>query len=632
MMTIRVSSIVLILLSLLTGCATPPVQPDGQNQSQLITPTDPADAAKQFEAQERYVEAAAEYLRLARLSTPPAQQSYQLSGIEAYLNANRLAEAKAELATLNTNQGYALELPVEFVHIRIALSEQQVREAEQRWSRINAATVPKEWQSKYLLLKPEMMEANGKVIDAARERVNLSNLLATEPRALAENQRKLWNSLSALPPQTLSKIATTPGDTFSGWVALAALAKNTLAKRLPAVVNQWQVQYPGHPAAATIAQEIVAQAQRTPQMKQIALLLPVTGNFKPQAEAVQNGFLAASYADQRVERPKIELYNATPSDVLETYQKAIQSGADYVVGPLQKEAVTTLIHQHPQRLPVLTLGLNYAENSNLTTRNLYQFGLAPEDEAVEVARQAWRDGHRIALALAPEGAWGERVIDTFVKEWKKQGGQVARVEYFSENLTNAAKALATLKDQANMIFMVAFPKHARQLQPLFKSYGLETPIYSTSHVFYGIPDPRLDQDSDGIMFVDMPWIVSPDDYAKQLQTSLKQSFPDIHDTVQLKRLYAFGVDAYQLLSQLRQENVQPFTQTQGQTGELVMDNIGAIHRQKLRWAKFINGVPQLLGVEQRLPVGQPIQIPAMEMTPPTESLPESAPAEALPPS
>jgi len=635
-MTIRVSSIIFILLSLLAGCATPPVQPNGQNQSQTVAPPDVAETAKQLEKQGRYLEAAAEYVRLARQSTPPAQQSYQLSGIEAYLNANRLAEAKAELAALNVAQGFALELPVEFVQIRIALSEQRVTEAEQRWSRINAAAVPKEWRAKYLLLKPEMLEANGKVIEAARERVNLSNLLATEPLALDENNRKLWHSLSALPPQTLSKVAITPGDTFSGWVALAVLTKNTLAKRLSSAVNQWQVQYPGHPATATIAQEIVAQAQSVPQMKQIALLLPMTGSFKPQAEAVQNGFLAASYADQRVERPKIELYNATPADVLETYQKAIQAGADYVVGPLQREAVTALINQNPQRLPVLTLGLNYAENSNATTKNLYQFGLAPGDEAIEVARQAWRDGHRSTLVLAPEGTWGERVADSFVKEWKKQGGQVVRVEFYGKNLTNPAKTLASLKDQANMMFMVAFPQHARQLQPLFKSYDLEIPIYSTSHLYYDMPDPSLDRDSDGLLFVDMPWILSPDDYGKQLQASLKQAFPKIHDTIQLKRLYAFGVDAYQLLSQLRQENVQPFTQTQGQTGELVMNNVRAIHRQKLRWAKFVNGVPQLSNLEQRLPVGQPIQLPVMDapVEQPTVAPPssETRPADALPPS
>jgi outer membrane PBP1 activator LpoA protein len=618
-MTFRSSIIVLILLNLLFGCATPVKPTPGKEpiQTQLQAVLDPADAAKQFEKQGRYLEAANEYLRLARQVTPPAQQSYQLSGIEAFLNANHLAEAKTELATLNVNQGFALELPVEFVQIRIALMEQRVREAEQRWNHINAATIPKEWLAKYWLLKPELLEAQGKIIEAARERVNLNNVLTTEPQVADENQRKLWRSLTTLPPQTLSKVAVTPGDTFSGWVALALLVKNTLAKRLPDAVNQWQVQYPGHPAAATIAQEAVAQAQSVPQMKQIALLLPVTGSFKPQAEAVQNGFLAASYADQRVERPKIDLYNATPGDVLEVYQKALQAGADYVVGPLQKEAITALINQNPQRLPVLTLGLNYAEAGKTTTKNLYQFGLAPEDEAIEVARQAWRDGHRTALVLAPEGNWGERVVDTFVTEWKKQGGQVARVEYYNKNLTNAAKTLATLKDKANMLFMIAFPKHARQLQPMFKSYGLDNlPIYSTSHVYYDVPDPSQDRDSDGIMFVDMPWIVSPDDYGKQLQTSLKRSFPEIHETIQLKRLYAFGVDAYQLLTQLRQENVQPFTQVQGQTGELAMDNSGAIHRQKLRWAKFVNGVPQLLSIESKLPEGQPLQIP--EMLPPPE--------------
>jgi outer membrane PBP1 activator LpoA protein len=370
-------------------------------------------------------------------------------------------------------------------------------------------------------------------------------------------------------------------------------------------------------------------------MKQIALLLPLTGNFKPQAEAVQNGFMAASYADKRVERPKIELYNATPSNILETYQKAIQAGADYVVGPLQKEAVTALINQNPQRTPVLTLGLNYSENGKQSTKNLYQFGLAPEDEAVEVARHAWREGHRTALIIAPEGTWGEKVVESFSKEWKQQGGQVARVEYYGKNLTNAAKAIATMKDQANMLFMVAFPKHGRQLQPLFKSYGLELPTYSTSHLYYDTPDSSQDRDSDGVMFVDMPWVLSPDDYGKQLQATLKQSFPDIHDTVQLKRLYAFGIDAYQLLSQLRQENIQNFSQMQGQTGELQLDNIGSIHRQKLRWAKFVNGVPQLITVEQRQPVGQPIQVPAtvptVEIAPTLPSFPvESAPPAEQP--
>lgn len=614
-MNIRFLTFTLILLSGLVGCATPPTQPNPQ--SQVVSPVDPADAAKQFETQGRYAEAAVEYLRLARQVTPPTQQAYQLSGIEAYLNANRLAEAKAELATLNVNQGFALELPVEFVKIRIALAEQRVAEAEQRWNQINPATVPKEWQAKYQLLRPEIMEANGQIVDAARERVYLSNFLSSEPLVANDNQRKLWHSLSSLPPQTLAKIPTTPGDTFSGWVALASLVKNTLAKRLPAAVNQWQVQYPGHPATATIAQEAVAQAQSVPQMKQIALLLPLTGNFKPQAEAVQNGFMAASYADQRVERPKIELYNATPSNILETYQKAIQAGADYVVGPLQKEAVTALINQNPQRVPVLTLGLNYSENGKQSTKNLYQFGLAPEDEAIEVARQAWRDGHRTALAIAPEGTWGEKVVESFVKEWKRQGGQIARVEYYGKNLTNAAKTITSMREQANMVFMVAFPKHGRQLQPMFKSYGLELPIYSTSHIYYDTPDSSQDRDSDGVMFVDMPWVLSPDDYGKQLQASLKQSFPDIHDTLQLKRLYAFGVDAYQLLSQLRQENIQNFSEMQGQTGELQLDNIGSVHRNKLRWAKFVNGVPQLISTEQRIPVGQPIQVPAMEVAPPS---------------
>jgi len=63
------------------------------------------------------------------------------------------------------------------------------------------------------------------------------------------------------------------------------------------------------------------------------------------------------------------------------------------------------------------------------------------------------------------------------------------------------------------------------------------------------------------------------------------------DISKFKRLYALGIDAYALLSQLQQLTRSPW---QGQTGLLSVDNRGVIHRNKLPWARFVEGKPQLI--------------------------------------
>ena len=50
--------------------------------------------------------------------------------------------------------------------------------------------------------------------------------------------------------------------------------------------------------------------------------------------------------------------------------------------------------------------------------------LAPEDEAREVARLAWRNGHSRAIALLPETDWGVRVYNAFATEWQMLGGYI----------------------------------------------------------------------------------------------------------------------------------------------------------------------------------------------------------------
>ena len=55
-----------------------------------------------------------------------------------------------------------------------------------------------------------------------------------------------------------------------------------------------------------------------------------------------------------------------------------------------------------------TLALNRAEGFSDQT-NLFQFGLAPEDESEQVARKAYEAGYRRALVIAPKPSGAKEI-------------------------------------------------------------------------------------------------------------------------------------------------------------------------------------------------------------------------------
>ena len=94
-----------------------------------------------------------------------------------------------------------------------------------------------------------------------------------------------------------------------------------------------------------------------------------------------------------------------------------------VIGPLDKESVAQLNRAMELEVPVLAL--NQVPSEGLPSPDLYQFGLSPEDEAIQVADRAWTDGFSIAVALTPAGDWGDRIASAFRERWEELGGVLA---------------------------------------------------------------------------------------------------------------------------------------------------------------------------------------------------------------
>jgi len=356
--------------------------------------------------------------------------------------------------------------------------------------------------------------------------------------------------------------------------------------------------------------------------EQVSLMLPLSGALGRTGQAIRDGFMAAWYEtySKGYPVPAISVVDRAELGSLEQgYAAAIQAGSQWVVGPLSKADVQLLAEQ-PQ-LPLPTLALNYANELTSITppQQLFQFGLAAEDEAIQIAEQAWQDGHRRALVMIPEGAWGDRIMSAFEQHWETLGGDIEEVRRYPRakdynpdisallNVDRSKERYRTIRSlmrqpvefeprrrqDADWLFLVALPDQARQIKPtLAFNFASDLPVYATSHVFSGVENLRADRDLNGIYFCDTPWLLRPSELKTQVDdaTGGQGSYA---------RLYAMGADAFRLVARVKQLQAFPESQLYGSTGALTLDTQQRLRRQT-ECTRFKRGAPVLLSQEATL--------------------------------
>ncbi|MEQ1556604.1 MAG: penicillin-binding protein activator [Gallionella sp.] len=264
----------------------------------------------------------------------------------------------------------------------------------------------------------------------------------------------------------------------------------------------------------------------------IALLLPLNDkNFGAAATAVQQGFMAAANLDSSA--LPIQVYSVDESrNVAELYRQAVMNGAQAVVGPLTRKGVASLAAM--PKIPVATLALNNIDAP--TAEQLFSFGMALDDEARSVAQLAMqRDLHKV-IVITGHTPLAQRMQLAFEEVWSSAGRSIVSEIDFKGD-TSVLKGLSNIPD--TLIFLATDAENARHIRP-FLPAGL--PIYSTSQIFLGNEATLTNYDLNGVRFVDMPWLLQPDHAA--VMGFPRSATPLSADE---ERLYALGIDAYQLI-------------------------------------------------------------------------------------
>ncbi|HIF49965.1 MAG TPA: hypothetical protein EYQ42_00265 [Thiotrichaceae bacterium] len=609
----RLFTIVLLSLILLSGCG-----PTRQSNQQVQA--DPEENVRGLMRSGNYSAAAEEYLSLA---TKDKQNSavYRLKAAAAYVEAGQYAEANKILSETDIPENDPIQkLRMRILSARLQLEFGQPGNALNSLKEISALEIPQSLKTTYHDIYARAYLAHGDYLKAASERLRLAKLLST-PNEITQNNRSLWNIFEAIPKSELDDLRINAPEELSSWFALASIYQGYRYQpvKLKNAIDGWIQRYPGHPAYSAIAPKLISQSSAlTQRPTNIGLLLPLAGKYKKSSTAIRDGFLAAWYLDKQ-EKSEVKIYDANSLNIREIYQQAVTDGVDYIVGPLEKEAVNQLADYGELPVQVLALNRQDLKSEQAVNKKLIQFGLSPEDEAIQIAEIAMSDGHRLALVVTPNIPWGDRIASAFKQRWIEMGGAILEHSYFESSAKDFGSPIKELlnidsseqrgkalrnklnikintvtrrREDADFIFTAAIPGDARQLFPQFRFHrASDLPVYSTSHIFTGIVDKAKDTDLNGVKFIDMPWILDTSRQLSIIQDTLNRNWSQ--EKSQYRRLYALGIDAYRLIPEIGRLSAEKNIHLNGETGDLSIDSNNIVKR-KLRSAQFVDGKPKLL--------------------------------------
>ena len=477
---------------------------------------------------------------------------------------------------------------------------------------------------------------------------------------------QVLQSLDSLHRSLLLEDITDPN--LAGWLALLeALDSEALPE---AELQEWRRAYPNHPAVAALFDSFTVPGQNS--WRQIALLLPLTSPDGRAARAFYDGFTEAHNNDSSRDKPELALYDIGADSFLASfyYQAAEADGADFIVGPLGRKAVENLLASRNLETNTLLLADIPPEKAS---DNLYGISLSPENEARQVADKAYATGHRNATVLRSEGEWGERTANAFIAHWENLGGQILKNSSFPEDVSNHARVVRKFlgidksmvrhrlieaqtglklrfsprrNTDMDFIFLAATTTQARLIVPQLRFFQAhDVPLYGTSYVYAGNPEPAMDADLDGLIFGEMRWILDGVTLYKKKKAEEKalkmaesatnqddsenqstdpdtlEEFPEFgvptldvsgevdevdlpqvyqpelparpYGHTALDRLYALGVQSYQIIPQLRRLRQNNWMRISGRAMTVSVDQNGnAVHLPT--WARFVSGLAEPL--------------------------------------
>lgn len=561
----------------LAGCEIIPTASTPPSADPVAIPASTADitAANKLYQQGKKREAANAYFAASKNHPSPQRERLILQGAEIAATLPDINLMKRYLAAINTSRLDKENIArYNYTKALIAMANNQPKIALDLLP-VNTQQLSTGLGNKIRITRVRAADYTGDHYLMARERIAQDKYLKSSKHQ-QDNRNKIWSHLTKLPKSTLDNLRKHAKDRILlGWLDLAFIQHLNGQNS----ITQWKKRFPSHPASR-IATKLAGGSSHTQTTttlstskgKPVAIMLPLNGSLSPVGKVLTQGIVDAH--KQLSPSTRLTKYDTSNTDASVLYNQATKAGAQFILGPFSKGKIASIARNGYLQIPLLSL--NYLVAGQKSPANLVQFGLLPEDEAIQVAQLAMNNGQSRAAVIVPNTNWGRRLESAFTSAYKNRGGSLVKVLHYPNQATSYNNAISNLMNEVNesidMIFLAASPTQARMIFPSIRQQNTANkPVYATSHIFSGNESAALDGNLNGIIYTEIPWVLA--------NPVSNHRYP---------RLYALGHDSFavsQNLDKLKKGGV-----INGKTGKIRYSRNGTLHRT-LKLATFKDGRP-----------------------------------------
>jgi len=414
----------------------------------------------------------------------------------------------------------------------------------------------------------------------------LNHQLWQNSRAIdqAQIEQHIWDTLSNLSHSdtqaTIKTLKEHPSVSVQQWGELLSILKGpvkNLQKNLDRLVNSNSDAIYTHHFLPGVGMQQMSQFQA----KQFAVLLPFEGKYKQVTQQIKAGMMKAFMASDQ--SATLKFYDSSNIDNLEsTYQQAKQEGAEFIIGPLRKEAIDHLLTSVDENV----LALNSIEYAPFV-----QFSYKSADEINQMIKHFKAQNYQHIGILSNDGRRDLKMAQALEKAWQQETNHSAILSVYPDQKPKLRKALGDLINEASskerydtlrwatgqkLAFfprtrqdfdaIVIFDSTARMavFKPQFAFFEMKTPIYGSSQLTpKKLQKIKANRDLKGVQFLTHPATFNPQNL--------------------LSNFEAFGWDSFQVASELNNMRLGAYLAS-GKTGELTIKN--NIVQQNLVWAVY----------------------------------------------
>lgn len=479
--------------------------------------------------------------------------------------------------------------------------------------------MPPELQSRNSAVLAQIAKQRGQTSQAIQW---LSNVQRNTSILISQPHRQIWKLLPELSAQDLHDLAAA-NPQLAAYQQLYELVRNTEIAdyERQQALRAWLTDHQSHPLSENLPEGITQFMQNElSNIRNIAVLLPLSGRLQAQGDAIKQGILAAYFGDiaqtdselVRSQQPLVQFID-TGSDpnVLSDAQinPTYLNQFDLVIGPLLKEQINQVEAfklTHPSKLYLNRVSEDPEHSSN---HGLY-YSLAPEDEGRQLARLMLARGIKTPVLVSNGSGVSKRMQQAFETYWyahpTSSSKPLLNVE-FDDNksmrvgITSALDVLQSQKrirqiarltsekvhnvtrNRRDIDAFVVFarPNEVELINPIIESSislfsDKVLPVYASSYSYQHQLSKNSLRDLRNLVFIDIPWLM-PSMRSSKLAQQVDQIWNQPSSA--FLRLFAFGYDSYQFIGKVQQQLAFKGIEIVGLSGALSVNDNNQVMRR-----------------------------------------------------